>query len=392
MSDQENERFQWYSASACLGPDHDQIDHDLSEIHSCLSSLEEEIIEETVAKLDKVVSSRQRTECDEAFGYFTSCVLFPYAKRELASRAAFFSRCVLIPKVLDVEASRSIEFHKGAIFYDTALAHLVIGDEARFEYFLAMADEEDFRTHAVEGKPRQRGTHNLRQGELSKQTITASVRFATDLLNGVASTNAASFSFMFGNPITETRVDLWRSSLDGLHHAELFRFLYEAELFYGRGMPEYCAVKDNPYVMLRLVKTLAHAAQWVESRLTALQTTLPAGTIGKMLSKKLQDDPGFAGLATAAGSKIAFAGTNPATTAATDIELRQLLSDLQTQADQDQKDWRSLRVLYIIRNCTAHQIDEALAFYSDRKLLLELLQVVFLSYFVIEKRKIGTLP
>jgi hypothetical protein len=49
-------------------------------------------------------------------------------------------------------------------------------------------------------------------------------------------------------------------------------------------------------------------------------------------------------------------------------------------------------IFYIIRNSTAHQIDEALAFYTDRKLLLELLQVVLLSYFVIENRKTGRLP
>lgn len=392
MSEQGNERFQWFIGSAGPEPNHDQIDHDLNEIHEHLASLETEILQQTVSKLDEITTSRPRTESDAAFGYFTHCILFPYAKQGLASRAAFFSRSLLIPKVLEVEASRAIEFHKGALFYDTALAHLAIGDEARFEYFLAMADEEDFRTHAVEAKPRERGTHNLRQGPLSEQTIKASVRFATDLLNGVLSSNTASFSFMFGSPITEARVDVWRRSLDGLHHAEFFRLLYEAELFYGRGMPEYCAVKDNPYVMLRLVKTLAHAGQWVESRLTALQKALPPGTIkGATLTKKLGDEPSFASLATAAGNVDKFAGTCPKTTADTDTELRQLLADLQKQSDQDQKDWRTLRIFYIIRNSTAHQIDEALAFYTDR-MLLELLQVVFLSYFVIENRKTGKLP
>ena len=32
----------------------------------------------------------------------------------------------------------------------------------RFEYFLAMVDEEEFLTHGVEGKPQERGDTNLR--------------------------------------------------------------------------------------------------------------------------------------------------------------------------------------------------------------------------------------
>lgn len=393
MSESEDERFQWFIGSAGPEPNDYQIDQDLDVIDRRLSGIEDEVIQHTMSKLADMKASRERTASDEAFGYFTHCILFPYAEKRLASRAAWFSRAKLIPKVLEIEAARSIEFHKGALFYDTALAHLAIGDEARFEYFLAMADEEDFGTHGVEGKPRQRGTHNLRQGGLSSQTIAERVRFAADLMNGVVSTNSATFAFMFGAPITEPRVDQWRRSLDSLHHAELFRFLYEAELFCGRGMPEYCPVRDNPYVMLRLAKTLAHAGQWVESRLTALQRTLPAGTIrGSTLTKKLGDEPAFACLSTAAGNVDRFAGTNPRTTTDADAEIRQLLNDLQTQTDQDQKDWRALRLLYIIRNSTAHEIDENLAFYRDRKLLMELMQVVFLSYFVIEKRKTGRIP
>src|SRR5205814_16031 len=155
-------------------------------------------------------TSRDRLKCDQVFGHFTHQLLFPYAQEAIASRAALFARNRLIPKVLELEAARSIEFHKGALFYDTAMAHLVVGDEPRFEYFLAMADEEDFRTHGPEGKPRKRGTLNLKQGELSELTIRASVRFATDLLNGVVSTHSATFAFMFNGPITEARVDQWR--------------------------------------------------------------------------------------------------------------------------------------------------------------------------------------
>ena len=71
------------------------------------------------------------------------------------------------------------------------------------------------------------------------------------------------------------------------------------------------------------------------------------------------------------------------------FELRLLLRDLQTQPSDDQCDWRILRLLYVVRNCTAHQIDEKLAFYTDRGLLMELIQVIFLSYFVIGMRKTG---
>ena len=388
-----SERVHIERGSAGPDPGPSDTDYVLGQCEPYLADIERQSLQAIFDAIGRISPSRDRTEGDAAFSPYPSCILFPYARHRLTYRAALFARTQLIPQVLSWESERSIEIHKGALFYNTALAHLLVGDEARFEYFLAMTDEEDFRTHAVEAKARQRGTHSLKTGKLTAQTITAGVRFATDLLNGILSSNSANFAFLFGSPVTEERIDQWRRSLDGLHHAELFRFLYEAELFCGRGMPEYCAVRDNPYVMLRLVKTLAHAGQWVESRLTALQKILSVGKIkGSTLARKLGDEPSFAPLATAAGNVDKFAGTSPKTTVDTDAEIRQLLNDLQSQSNQEQKDWRTLRVLYIIRNSTAHQIDEDLAFYTDRKLLLELLQVVFLSYFVIEKRMNGRVP
>ena len=169
--------------------------------------------------------------------------------------------------------------------------------------------------------------------------------------------------------------------------------LHDTEIFCGVTMPPYTLVNDNPYVMLRLAKALAHAAQWIESSLTAMQKLLPAGTItGATLSKKLGSDPAFAPLVTAAGSEQQFSGNCPKAPIDVEIEIRQLLSDLKLQTAEDHKDWRVLRLLYIVRNATAHEINDGLAFYTDRKLLLELLHVTFLSRFVIERRKLGAAP
>jgi hypothetical protein len=358
-----------------------------------LSSHEDAILKTIIKELSSVGTERDRGRCDSAFGHYTHQLLYPYAGVGLVTRAAAFARDRLIPDVLNFEATHPVNFHKGALFYDTALAHLVSGDEQRFEYFLAMVDEEEYRTHGVEGKPQKRGETNLRTSQLSKVTIEHRVRFASSLLNGGEVGYPANYEFLFGRAMNASQFDNWRQTLPALDHFELFRLLHDAEIFCGVSMPGYKPVRDNPYIMLRLVKALSQLAQWVESRLTVFQRALPAGTIKKpTLSRKLGDDLALSALVSAAGNVDRFAGTCPKTTSDTDAEIRQLLNDLQVQSDQDQKDWRVLRLLYIIRNCTAHQIDEALAFYTDRKLLLELLQVVFLSCFVIEKRKTGTIP
>lgn len=372
------------------GP-HDSDDI-VEQLAGYLDDLERENFEGVMQSLAEISASRQRTECDDAFAPLWWAIIQPYAKYGMGHRAAMFARSRLIPAILSLESERSIEFHKGGLFYNTAIAHLWISDHDRFEYFLAMADEEDYRTHGVEGKTRQRGTHNLKQGELSQQTIASSVRFGCDLLNGTFSRTTVTYQFIFGSSIIAENFETWRRTLDGLHHAEWFRILLDAELFLGRGMPSYCPVLDNPYVLFRLVKVLGHAAQWCESRLTQFQSVLPSGTInGKSLSPKLKDDPQFAALVTAAGGKEPFAGHSPQG-AAVDAELNALLSAIESQTTETEKVWRLLRVFYIVRNSTAHQIEESLAFHSNRDYLVRLIQAVMLAYFAIEKLKNGSAP
>lgn len=367
-------------------------DYVVEQLARYLDELEQETFDAVMQSLSQITASRQRTECDNAFAPLWVGVIYPYGIHGMGHRAAWFSRSRLIPAIMSLESERSIEFHKGALFYNTAIVHLWISDHDRFEYFLAMADEEDYLTHGVEGKAQVRGTHNLKQGELSQQTITSSVRFACDLLNGTFSRTIVNYQFVFGSAITEERFDNWRRTLDGLHHAEWFRLLLDAELFMGRGMPSYYPVLDNPYILLRLVKVLGHAAQWCESCLTVFQRALPAGTISRpTLSWKLQDDPNFALLVAAAGGGPQFAGNNPHGPAV-DTELNALLTAIESQATETEKIWRLLRVFYIVRNSTAHQIDASLAFHTNRDYLVKLIQAVVLAYFAIEKLKNGTAP
>nr|WP_143548061.1 hypothetical protein [Rhodopirellula sp. SM50] len=343
--------------------------------------------------LPDMPSPRDREFCDKVFGSFTGNILYPYAESGLVSRAADFGANTLVPEVLALEKSTGNEFHKGALFYDTALAFLAIGNEPKFEYSLAMASEEDFTTNGVEGKPQNRGLHSLKTGPLSKQTIEDAVQFAAKLLNGNHSTSTVDYELVIGHKVTTSKLDTWRTNLDPFHHAELFRVLNEANVFLGTGMPAYNAVKDNPYVMLRLVKALAHLAQWIESRLTDYQKSHPAGTIrGKTLSKKLEHEPGFSSLVSAAGSAQQFSGNNPNTASDTDNELKALMSDAATATTDADKHWRILRVLYIVRNSTAHQIEDTLAFHTDHAYLTQLLQVIFVGSFVIEKLTTGNAP
>ena len=393
MTDTGNKRQVEIQRSSASQPDPDANDLG-SVIDQCageFTSIEKEVLDYTLESLKKIKDKRNRTPCDKAFGYFTHCLLIPYSKQGLSSRAAQFASSTLIPEVLALEGEEGIEFHKGALFYDTALAYLDIGDEARFEYYLAMASEEDYETHGVEGKTRQRGMHSLKTGELSKQTIEDAVQFAVDVLNGSHSTSSVTYDFALGHTVTTAQFDACRKILDPFHHAELFRLLYEARIFLGGGMPAYEAVKDNPYVMLRLVKSLAHLGQWCESKLTAIQRA--AGTVtGKTLSKKLTDDSSFSALVTAAGNQANFAGNNPNGAAATDAELKSLIADAAAATSDDGKHWRVLRVFYLVRNSTAHQIDDALSFHTDLAYLKQLLQVVFVGYFVTEKDTTGRAP
>ena len=286
--------------------------------------------------------------------------------------------------MLDLERQLATEFHKGALFYDTGLAHLLAGNEDRYEYFLAMTDEEEFRKT---GGAHARGTSNLRSGVLEAATISERMPFACNVLNGDIAHNAATFSFVTGGaPVSGAQFDLWRQTLDSLHQFELLRIIHDVEIFLGADDPTYPAAADNPFVLLRLAKALSHIAQWVESCLTYWQ-----GGGDKSLSSKLKEEPDFAGLTASAGGPEQFAGYCPHGPDV-DAALRQLLLDTASAPAGSERQWRVLRILYIARNSTAHSIDPNLAVYQDRALLLSLLQVVFVSVFVVCQLKAKPMP
>lgn len=52
-----------------------------------------------------------------------------------------------------------------------------------------------------------------------------------------------------------------------------------------------------------------------------------------------------------------------------------------------QRQWRVLRVLYLVRNSTAHTIEANLVYLSDRALTIELTQSVFASLFLLAQLK-----
>jgi hypothetical protein len=356
------------------------------QIHRQLMVVEKQVLAEIVTALNTTKPMRQRVECDTIFArflqqYMQLCVAYGFA-----SRAASFSTVHLIPKVLKLEQQLATEFHKGALFYTTAHAHLLAGNEDGYERFLAMADEEDYRTSSGAHK---RGTSNLRDVYVQEQTITKRMGLACDLLNGKIASNAADFFFITGMaPATADRFNSWRKSLDPLHQFELLRIIHDIEILIGVGYPKYPAVDDNPFVMLRLAKALSHLAQWVESCLTHWQV----GVMAEGLGGKLQSDPDFNVLhnGTVAG-KRKFAG-NPPRLRKVDAELRQLLTDVAAAPIEVERQWRLLRILYITRNSTAHTIEPNLAVYQDRAFLLNLLQVVFLSVFVICQLKAKPMP
>lgn len=347
-------------------------------ISSTLELAEQQVLEGIQHALSKDDPKPDAGACDCIFGTYTS-YLELCEERRLTSRAAAFSRLVLIPAVLALEDGLGTQFHKGALFYDTGVAHFLSGNEDGYERFLAMADEEDVRKTAGTMK---RGTANLRTSELAKQTIRKRMQFACDLLNGKIANYAADFSFLTGQPsITEPQFDGWRQKFDGLHEFELLRIIHDMEVCLGIDYPNYPAVADNPFVMLRLAKALSHLAQWVESCLTHWQG---ADGSGGALSGKLSNDTDFgSSLSTAAGSSSKFAGQCPKQDTEVDAELSELLADLTTAIEGPQRRWRLLRILYIVRNATAHTIEPKLAMYKQRAFLLNLLQAVFVSVFVI---------
>jgi hypothetical protein len=277
-----------------------------------------------------------------------------------------------------LERQVATQFHKGALFHDTGLAHLLARDEDGYEYFLAMTDEEEFRKT---GGAHRRGTMNLLKNDLAKHIVVERMSFACDLLNGNIAGHAGHYAFLTGlPPISATQLDAWRLALDDLHQFELLRMIHDIEVFLGLSNPDYDPAKDSPFVMLRLAKALAHLAQWVESCLTDWQGAMGSGeTLGVKL-KNLDNSVGNILSTAATGIGAKFVGKSGL---AVDTELQQLLIDLAAAPVGVDRNWRLLRILYITRNSTAHTIETNLAMYNDRTFLLNLIQAVFVSVFVI---------
>jgi len=341
--------------------------------------------------------TRDEAVSAKIFGMYTGGYLGPCQSRGCASRAASFSTNCLIPEVLKLEQALSTQFHKGALFYDTGLAHLFAGNEDGYERFLAMADEEN---HLTRNKDYKRGTANLRSDGLAAQTIKMRMEFACALLNGKIAVNGANFAVMTGlAPVSATQFDAWRQKLQPLQQFELLRIIHDIEVFLGLGYPHYSPVADNPFVMLRLAKALTHLAQWVESCLTHWQEGLVVhknhGKLEevKTLRQKLVHDPQFGILCnrTFGGSKN-FPGNIPEGVNDINRALSELLRELETKPAGVEQHCRLLRILYIVRNSTAHTIEDGLELYKDRPLLLNLLQAVFVSVFVICQLKKKPMP
>lgn len=354
-------------------------------IGGLLKNIEAAVRAKVIADLTGLQQANNRGQCDNIFGTFSQLYLGPCISQSLASRAANFSSLQLIPAVLALEQQRGVQFHKGALFHDTAIAASLAGDEDLFDYLLAMTDEEEFRT--ANGR-HVRGSYNLQAGGMGAQFLAKRLQFACDLLNASIIPGGISFASVTGLPaVTTGRLDLWRlHHLDGGHQFELWRVVHELEVFSPQRFPGYSAAGDNPFVMLRLAKALGHLAQFVESCFTAMPGVAASG---KTLAEKLHSQ--FGNLSNAAGGKPNFVGTNPQTGSAMRAELVQLLQGIPLQAGE-QQEWRLLRVLYLVRNSTAHTIDASLPYYSDRLVTIELAQAVFASLFVIRQIKGAALP
>jgi hypothetical protein len=358
-----------------------------------LKSIEDRVLNCTLNALKKNNPGRVEVACGNIFSIYTSFCLWPFISQGCASRAAAFSRERLIPDVLSLERQMATEFHKGGLFYDTGLAHLLAGNEDGYERFLAMANEEDCKTRK---QPHNRGASNLRCDGLPQQTINKRMEFACKLLNGEIARGAVHFAFMTGEaPVGAKTFHEWRKNLPPLDHFELLRIIHDVEVHLGEIYPNYLAVDDHPFIMLRLAKALSHLAQWVESCLTHWQGGLVVhktrgGKVEpvKTLRQKLACDLQFVDLHNkAAGGCQNFPGNMPEGVKDINRELSDLLRELETKPPGTERHWRLLRILYIVRNSTAHTIQEGLDVYKDRELLLNLLQVVFVSVWVIWQLK-----
>lgn len=352
-----------------------------------LETLEKQVSETVIRELKNQNPGRNREACDKILGdYYGRAYLIPGIRNGLASRVAYYGSSALVPVILELEQKMGTQFHKGALFYNTAIAYLLSGNEDGCEYFLAMTDEEEVKTAPANHK---RGTMNLRSGELVGQTIVNRMEFACKILDGTIIGSPLTYSLLTGRgAVSGAQLDAWRQNYDALHQFELLRVIHDIQSFL-EYYSDYQPVIDNPFVMLRMGKALAHLAQWVESCLTNWQGSAgPGGALGG----KLKSDPDFgATLSTAAGNTEKFAGFSPHG-AAVDTELQQLMSQIAAAPVGPEQQWRLLRILYIVRNSTAHTIEPNLKIYIDRKFVLELMQAVFVSVFVICQLKGKQLP
>lgn len=351
-----------------------------------LTQLEDAVVNAVITDLAALKQPEDRAQCDTIFGKFTHDYLLPCVNSSFASRAAEFSSKRLIPAVLALEKQRNVKFHKGALFHDTAIAASLAGNEDLFDYLLAMTDEEEVRT-TIGGH--KRGTFNLQNGGMAAQALAKRLQFACDLLNGTVLPGGVDYALVTGNAaITATQLDQWRlQQLDAGHQFELWRVLHELHVFGPLRFAEHSESGDNPFVLLRLAKALGHLAQFVESCFTGWP-----GGVGKTLSKKFQQDPSFgATMSAAAGTPDQFAGNNPTTAGGLNTELTQLVHDIVAQSAV-QRQWRVLRVLYLVRNSTAHTIDTNLLYYSNRALTVELTQTVFASLFLLCQLRGRSIP
>ena len=359
----------------------------LAEINERLGALEKDLHLAIGEALANEKPGRDPGKCDKIFGIYTDAFLRPCVRNNLTSRAAVFGTA-LVRAVLGLEQKFATEFHKGALFHDAGIAHFLCGNVDEYEYLLAMADEENLKTAGGKG---DRGLMNLQKDALTAQTITERMQCACDLLNGTTTGHVANFNFITGlPPITPDQLDKWRQQLHPLEQFEFLRIIHEVYQFFGLAYPEYESVKDNPFVMLRLAKSLSHLAQWIENMLTRFQKD--QGFAVKTLAPKLQGDPNFGARLVAAAGGNNFPGPNPQTAAAVNAELQTLLTALAAAHVQSERHWRTLRMMYIVRNSTAHTIEPALAMYSNRVFVVNLIQVVFLSAFVICQLKRKPMP
>jgi hypothetical protein len=181
-----------------------------------LKKIESQITATIIQELKAQNPGRNRDACDKILGhYYTPAYLVPYIAMGMASRVAHHVSSVLVPAILDLEKKMSTEFHKGALFYNTAIAYLLSGNDDGCEYFLAMTDEEDAKTSAGNHK---RGTTNQRSGELGGPTILNRLKFARNILNGTIAGSPLTYSLLTARAaITESQLDIWRKKFDSLH-------------------------------------------------------------------------------------------------------------------------------------------------------------------------------